>query len=390
MTQPLSKVAASPNERKHVVILGSGKSILTLTAEEREFINRCDARIALNKFGAFADISGIVPTHIFFLDSYDASCRNVLQHIFAREIQKAHSEVTFVVSNALRGKCIACTDSQRLSLDAARYFSQLEHDPFAWRTLSEFTDHADSFLTPRDSILQYREHHDWLAGGPWATTSIQPLFHFRGSLTSAINYTTVEFPRSVIWLVGTDFTDGRYFFDDALARLTYRWQDWTTAETRTTSVHASVRPIAGVTLLDGFPVVVGEVENSGSVIVCSNAGSILVQQGLVPHRPLSRAPQEPLHVESLTSRSLDPLCISLSRRLMTLASDVYTTRVQADENQAELQRTKAELQAILESPAWKVTAPLRVLRTYLAHKWHKQRRKDNAVAAVPPAGISRP
>jgi len=378
MTQPLSELAPRPNERKHVVILGSGKSILRLKAEERAFINQCDARIALNKFGAFADISGIVPTHIFFLDSYDESCRNVLQHIFARAIQQDRSGVTFVVSNEFCGKCVACSEAQRSSLESAQYFSQLEHDPFAWRTLPEFTGNADCFLTPPDGILQYREHQDWLSGGPWATTSGEALFHFRGSLTSAINYATVEFPRSVIWLAGTDFTDGGYFFDDALARITYRWQDYTTEETRATSVHASVRPIAGVTLLDGFPVVVSEVENSGSVMVCANAESIFVKQGLVPHHPLTRDLQAPPPDASLQGHSLSQFCLSLSQRVIAQAHDAHTARAELQRTQAELQRTQAELQrtqaelhAILQSPAWKVTAPLRALRTYIAQTWRK-------------------
>ena len=211
MSNPLSEAPASPNGRKHVVILGSGKSILALSAGERAFINQCDARIAINKFGAFGDTSGLVPSHIFFLDSYDESCRNVLQHTFARAIQQARRGMTFVVSDALRGKCVTCTDSQRSSLEAAQYFSQLEHDPFAWRTLTDFTGDADSFLIPPESNLQFRQHHEWLAGGPRAKASNEPLFPFRASLTSAINYATIEFPHSVIWLVGADFTDGAYF-----------------------------------------------------------------------------------------------------------------------------------------------------------------------------------
>ena len=366
----MSAGRAVSSDRAHVVILGSGKSILSLSAEDRAFINQCDARIALNKFGAFTDIAGIEPTHIFFLDSYEQSCRNILQHIFAQAIKLGQEGVTFVVSTELRGKCVTCDDSRRSLLETAAYFSQLEHDPFLWRQLPDFAGNSDAFLTPSGCILHFREHHEWRSGGHWATSSTDPLFHFRGSLTSAINYATVEFPGAVIWLVGADFRDGGYFFDDALARITYRWQDWTTAETRLSEAHTSVRTICGATMLDAFPVVLDEVEKSGSTLFCTNTQSLFVQHGLVPWHEFTRAlPHGPSSQHSV-EHGLSKWCVSLSRRFIDLAKDAQHTRAELQLSQAELHRTQAELRAILESPAWKVTAPLRSFRSWRA-RWYE-------------------
>lgn len=368
---PPSGGQAIARDRPHVVILGSGKSILTLSDKDREFIEQCDARIAINKFGAFSDIAGIEPTHIFFLESYEQSCWNILQHIFAQTIKARRAGVTFVVSTDLRDKCVPCDDSRRSLLDAAGYFSQLEHDPFFWRTLPELKGDPEAFLIPVDCHLQFRAHHDWLSGGPWATNSTETLFHFRGSLTSAINYATVEFPNAVIWLVGTDFTDGGYFFDDALDRITYPWQDWTTAETRESGVHASIRPLYNISMLDAFPVICEEVDRSGSTIHCANPQSLFVRRGLVSHHALTHARPPARQLDAIDENHRSDLCLCLSRRVLTLAETLQHTRLELQRSLADVQRSQAELHAVLKSPAWRVTAPLRLLRSLFTQAWDK-------------------
>ena len=53
-----------------VIVLGSGTSILDLNKGEIEYINKCKKVIALNKFMAFYEKSGILPTHIYFHDFF--------------------------------------------------------------------------------------------------------------------------------------------------------------------------------------------------------------------------------------------------------------------------------------------------------------------------------
>ncbi|HLT42694.1 MAG TPA: hypothetical protein VKZ95_08325, partial [Sphingobacteriaceae bacterium] len=86
------------DKNKTVVILGSGLSINNLTEEQKQHINQCEVRIAINKFAAFYKIAGIVPTHVYFLDSFSKASINFLRYIFDVIRKDKLKNITFLLS----------------------------------------------------------------------------------------------------------------------------------------------------------------------------------------------------------------------------------------------------------------------------------------------------
>ena len=263
---------ASPADRKpdEVFVLGTGQSIGLLSDEEREWINRSDFRLAINKFMAFYKLSGIVPTHAYFVDHIEGAAP-FLQYIFDRCMEDGLGGLTFILSRKYADRVITVPSVLR----AARLV--LRALPVGDKTL---------FRAPAGCRYEFVTREHYLAGCRWAASIKEPLFHFRGSLTSVLNYVAVKCPGRKIKLVGTDFNSPSYFFQEELDNLDLPWQDWTTPIVREKGLHISAIDHKGTTMFDKFDVLMGHLRASGNKLCCCNPDSLLVTKGLVEYAPV--------------------------------------------------------------------------------------------------------
>jgi hypothetical protein len=267
------------------VVLGSGQSILDLSDQERERLNRAECRLALNKYAAFSELAGITPTHVFFLDDYDMTCRRFLQHIFNRCIESSDSNLTFVIPRRSRNRLRTCSAEELQRRQGRLEWLGFRQPPFAlYRPVTP--RFPGKYLVPKDAQFEFTTHHEWRTGGEWATSLNQPLFHFRGSLTSALNYLSIQFPGWPVRLVGTDFAGGEYFFQSELDQLGFEWRDWTTPLVAEANLHFSAQQFEGTTMFDRFEFIVEQMERTGTPLVCQSRNSALVKRQLVAWEPV--------------------------------------------------------------------------------------------------------
>jgi hypothetical protein len=254
-----------------VVVLGSGPSILELTPEDVAYINRCQWVIAVNKFMAFYKMTGIRPTHCYYLDQGEPCVMRFLQHVFdVCRADHLHG-ITFIMHKDYEHRI----HSFRRSYNKAK------------REFNAQTKLDSVFLVPHLCHFQFLDRqNDWLKGDTWATSPDQPLFHCRGSLTSVLNYVGLCFPGRTVKLVGNDFNSSRYFFQDELEKLPFEWRDWTYPITQAAGRHFSAIDYKGTTMFDRFGYIMECLAKSNNRLVSCNPRSLLVEKGFVPYEPV--------------------------------------------------------------------------------------------------------
>jgi hypothetical protein len=252
-----------------IIILGSGMSILELSEAEIEYINQCPVRIAVNKFVAFYKKVNIMPTHIYYVDSYQTSVILFLQHIFNVCRKDKLENLTFILGRHLNYKRVI---SNQLYFYLRQQYLKLRK-----------IDDTNFFLVPKNCFFEFISHQDWLEGNEWSHTLEQPLFHYRGSLSTVLNYVSIKYPNHPIKLVGVDFNSPGYFFQEELEKLNFAWQDWTTPVTKKEKVHFSAIPYKGTTIFDKFDFIIENLKLSGNEIFSSNPNSLLVTKNLIKY-----------------------------------------------------------------------------------------------------------
>lgn len=259
-----------------VFVLGSGQSISQLTQAEIDYINRAECRLAINKFMAFYRLAGIRPTHVFFVDRHDDSLL-FLQHIFDLCIRDGLADITFVLDARYRG---------RLASSRLLYFAKRA----AFGLVLGLLNRSDKtvFYVPRDCQFHFITRPLSLEGGEWATSLEQPLFHYRGSLSTALNYVSICFPDRVVKLVGVDFNSSDYFFQEQLEELELPWEDWTTPIVEEEGRHFSAIAYKGTTIFDRFDYIVEQLERTGNPIYNCNRESLLVEKGFTSYAPVMK------------------------------------------------------------------------------------------------------
>jgi hypothetical protein len=319
--------------RSPIVILGCGESINSLSSAEKGFLNRCEALLGLNKFTAFSDLAGIVPTHVFFVDSFSLATDVYLQATFDLCRQTGMKGVTFILNEEAgegrrdfkrdfkrrriggapvlveRRSAGMCMGLRQCAAAIARKYRALRKDPHPVRKLagsmrrqagripwlenpspmadSELEGRVRAFVLPPSCNYQYVTHTNWWKPEKdWATSLSQPLYHHRGSLTSAINYAAIVWPGRDILLVGTDFYSAEYFFEDSERYKKLQIPDWTHEIVRSAGKHFSAIEHQGTTMFDSFDFMNKKLKESGNHMYCANKKSLLVENGCVPFREI--------------------------------------------------------------------------------------------------------
>lgn len=267
-------------KHKEIIILGSGESILELSKEEVDYINNCEVVFALNKFMAFYEMTGIKPNYVYYVDIHSTGVRNFLKYIFEICRKDKLKGLTFVLSKEIENKVYK---------NPLNYFlHRLEN--FSIRRINKIKGKKETidngFLVPSDSKLYFIEHTSHLKGGDWAQNMKQTLYHFRGSLTTVLNVSTILFPGYTIKLVGTDFNNTQYFFQKEIDNLGIRWKDNSVKKTQEEKKHWSLIEIEGTTMLQKLPFIKESIQKSGSNLYVSNKKSFLVENDYLEYRPL--------------------------------------------------------------------------------------------------------
>jgi hypothetical protein len=263
--------------KKDVIVLGSGMSILELSQQEINYINSCEVIIAVNKFMAFYQKSKIVPTHIYYVDAYQRSVQIFLQHIFNICRKNKLKGLTFILN-----KNISRYSTSNVYLYLYLKYLNLKN---VYRKIRYGS--INSFLLPKNCYCDFITHQDWLKyDNTWATSLNEPLFHYRGSLSTVLNYISIKYPNRSIRLVGVDFNSPQYFFQQELEELELDWQDWTTPIVKEKGMHFSAVNYQGTTIFDKFGFILEQLSASGNSVYSCNSKSLLVEKGLVQYASL--------------------------------------------------------------------------------------------------------
>ena len=257
--------------KKEVFILGSGGSINELTEEEKNYINQAPVRIALNKFMAFYKKAGIIPSHVFFIDAHSPSSTNMLQYIFDLCHEDDLGDIIFIANAAVRNRVFR---HKGLLYYVAKYHP------------IQFHKHHAYYLIKRPFKIDFIKMYNYLEGGKWAESLNEPLFHFRSSLSTVLNYASIKYPGYTIKLVGTDLNSKDYFFEQELKNLSFSSTDWTTQHTKKADKHFTVQNFKGTNFLDKIPFMKEELEKTANPIYCCSPQSLLVLDDYIEYREI--------------------------------------------------------------------------------------------------------
>jgi hypothetical protein len=287
----------SNRDLNKVIVLGSGMSILDLTHEEKIYINRCKTVIAINKFMPFYKKAGVIPTHIYFRDIMPGA------FLFFEYVLKVCRddglENLTIITNPILEKMIY--NSLVTKIRAVLYNFSVKYrfnytiKPIIKYLLGKTLSTSEISLLKR-IILIFRLPNNskiigvnatkWNTGGAWAVNLKQALFHYRGSLTSVLNYISVVYPYQEIFLVGNDFNSSSYFYEEELKSLTFEWKDHTYDMVKKTGIHYSFQNIDGTKMDDKFPFIMDQLALSGNKLYCNNKNSFLVTKSGVDFKPI--------------------------------------------------------------------------------------------------------
>ena len=153
-----------------VIILGSGESILELTNEEVDYINKCKTVIAMNKFMAFYKKSNILPTHVYFHDTHENSI-HFLNYIFAVCQGDSLRGVTFILSKEYRKNFFTDKGTYYLSFIVTiknmflKYVKNTIKNRFFTTRMMDVSKEKTKVLLPRDFSYEFIATNNWLEGG---------------------------------------------------------------------------------------------------------------------------------------------------------------------------------------------------------------------------------
>jgi hypothetical protein len=275
-------------EMNKTIILGSGESILKLSKEEIDHINSCNTVIAINKFTAFYDIVGIVPTHVYF---HDIMGTGMYKLILDKCLKDDFKDLTIVTNPIF--KLFVYKDIVEFIANYFKYFIVFLRALFGFRIgVVAIIGYIKAFklVSTRKVPSSWKVHSihvsKWNKGGLWAKSFKETIFHFRGSLTSVLNIATIVSPGQDVFLVGNDFTGSKYFHEKELDSVGFDWKDFTFNDTKKSGVHFSFQKVGNSTILDKFPYILTSMKKCGNNLFCINEESLLVEKAGVEYKKI--------------------------------------------------------------------------------------------------------
>jgi len=232
-------------------IIGSGASLNTLTDEEIECIKRADLVISFNKYLIFYEKVGIIP-HIHL--QFDAADKPSY-YVFLRTLEKINKDPK--LSGIHLGVNVNLMKKARLYIPTKNLF------------------------LVSDNIERWKDPH--FTEQIWAHSLTQKMFHFRGSLTSVINFANVIHPTSVIKLVGVDMGSNEYFFQPEY-EADPCFHDWTYKLMKDTGLHSNIcdhEKAGGISQEVCISFIKDQIRKTGGDLVTVNRMSYYAQKGIL-------------------------------------------------------------------------------------------------------------
>ena len=266
-----------------IIILGSGPSILSLSEEEKAHVNRCKYVIAVNKFMAFYKKAGILPTHVYFCDRHETSFL-FFRHILSVCRRDNLENLTFYTNSYF------ASEMRIQKKEWINYFKAVVVKIFFPKKI---TGKNELWLYPLKRGLLYPSKSQiygitvsrYLVGGDWAKSLKEEIFHFRGSLTSVLNISTIIAPGLDVFLIGTDFNSSSYFYEEELETLDFNWKDYTYDLVKEKNLHFSFQAVEGKVMEDSFPYIMKSMAKTKNSLYCCNQNSLLINIGVL-YKPL--------------------------------------------------------------------------------------------------------
>jgi hypothetical protein len=260
---------------QEVIILGTGKSILDLTNAEKTYINEHPNTIGLNFFYLKQDEVNLKIKNLFIHDANPKRPDLVFSSI--KKANKANSEITFFIQRKIcelfyLGKIDFITpalNTLKLSIKTRTFPAR----PIRKKNITMVGFH--SLIAHNHPELDFY----------WAKELWQPLYHYRGSLTTALNLVDIYFKPKKIKLLGIDMNTPLHFYDksynDLNARTDHHAKAYKMGLHATALANHQAPPIQ-----TKLSVIFDHLSSKGVEVVCCSPSSLLVQEGICKYEPL--------------------------------------------------------------------------------------------------------
>jgi len=257
-----------------VFVLGSGYSLLSLTHEQRAYV-QSHTTVAMNKYLLFWEKIGIWPDYYFLADYHWPAVRVYEESI--RVVRRAKRPMHFLLEEIYRDQY------------------GLVHSPMGWarmlrRIAGNIKRHRyvlKPWLTP-ETATYFRGPRNWEDGKIWADSLYDKMYFRRGSLTVLLNLCAVLRLGTRIKLVGVDLNDPRSFFDEELRKRPELWDRYVKGQhDGMYAKHATVEKVDGMQPMTSYwPEIMDHLSSRGVELCCCNNNSLLVEENLCPYTPL--------------------------------------------------------------------------------------------------------
>lgn len=259
-----------------IFIIGTGASLNQITPEEVDYVNRAKAIISFNLYLPFWERIGIVPTHYILLDSTKALF--VYEMVFRTCKNHRFGHIEFFLSKYWDG---------RIYRSAPEFYRQ------KLKRFLRGRRPPDMVLVDGSIKIGYVHFTSWnRLEYQWGKNLEERLFHFRGTLTTAINIAHILDPSAMIKLLGVDLNKPEYFFHDQIPQLLKLKEkegrsdlDW--QYNLNVGKHGTILPYKGAPpVTAAFPFILRQVRGTGGRIACCNPESLLVEEGHLAYSPV--------------------------------------------------------------------------------------------------------
>ncbi|TVP61459.1 MAG: hypothetical protein EA343_14080 [Nodularia sp. (in: Bacteria)] len=255
-------------------IIGSGRSLLKLTSEEKNYLNAHPHTLAMNKYLLFHEKIGVIPKAMFIGDFHFPAHKVFLETI--KQALRLNFKPTYY---------------------ADQYYKELFIKPFYrpyWNLKTRYNLYRNkSFFAPLNVSYEklkffkatLRDHPEFI----WGESLNDELFFQRGSLSTALNIAYIIYPSCKIKLVGIDLTEPECFFEEELklrSDLRDTYYDELAQKARR---HFTAVPTQAGTVLDKFPLIKEKLKIKGGDLFCCNPNSLIVSEGLAEYVPIIEA-----------------------------------------------------------------------------------------------------
>lgn len=233
-------------------ILASGKSLLDLSSEEKNHINK-SLCISFNKYLMFYDKVGIIPNYHYQLDAFDKSGIYVFQNTINKILKDKLYNIELICGSVLSNLIL----SNNIKIK-----------------------HKITSLNPKIGNGWNPNFEDI----GWSSDPYSSLFHFKGSLTSVINFAHALKPNNDIKLLGADMTSSEYFFNEEFEKDS-NMHDWTYDLMKKTGKHSSaLTEVGGYTQEICMPWIKEQTNKTGSNIYICSKKSLYYTENILEYK----------------------------------------------------------------------------------------------------------